>query len=186
MNTSRLSVAQYQELAMTGVLREDDRIELLDGSLIQKPIKTPLHDSHIDLLSGLLRQLLPVGWFVRNQNSLVTSDSVPEPDLAVVRGKPGAYRRFHPTPADAAIVIEVADSSVTTDRIKGRIYARAGIVEYWIVNLVDWRVERMTGPRPDGQFATTELFFVNDVLPVTLDGVVVGQLPLMEMLTPPE
>jgi Uma2 family endonuclease len=186
MNHPRLSVAEYQQLAMLGKLTENDNIELLDGYLVPKAAKTPLHDSRIDLLSGLFCELLPFGWFVRNQNSLITADSVPEPDLAVVRGKPGAYRISHPTAADVALVIEVADSSITLDRNKGRIYARAGIVEYWIVNLVDWRIERMTGPQPDGQFARTELFSVNDAMPVTLDGAVVGQLPLREMLTPPE
>jgi Uma2 family endonuclease len=182
----RFTVEEYSRLAEIGALHEDDNLELLDGWLVPKMTKNQLHDSRVDLLDELLDDVLPPGWYVRIQNVVVTADSCPEPDLAVVRGRSLDYERKHPAPADVALVIDVADSSVTTDRVKDRIYARAGVVEYWIVNLVDWCIERMTGPQPDGQFARTERFSVSDALPVTLDGAVVGQLPLTEMLTPPE
>jgi Uma2 family endonuclease len=181
----RFTVEEYEHLAEIGALHEDDNLELLDGWLVPKMTKNPLHDSRIDLLDELLDAVLPSGWYVRVQNVLVTSDSCPEPDLAVVRGRSLDYERKHPTAADVGLVIEVADSSIATDRVKGRIYARAGVVEYWIVNPVDWCVERMTGPQPDGSFAQTERYRVNEQIPVTLDGVVIGTLPLVELLTPP-
>uniref|UniRef100_A0A7C2P8H2 Uma2 family endonuclease n=1 Tax=Schlesneria paludicola TaxID=360056 RepID=A0A7C2P8H2_9PLAN len=181
----RFTVEEYQHLAEIGAIHEDDNLELLDGWLVPKMTKIPLRDGTIDVLHDLLREVLPRGWHVRCQNALVTPDSVPEPDLAVVRGTRGRYRGKHPTAADVSLVVEVADSSVTTDRVKGRIYARAGVVEYWIVNLVDWRIERMTGPQPDGSFTRTEMFTVNDRIPVALDGAVVVSLSLVELLTPP-
>jgi len=113
----------------------------------------------------------------------VTSDSVPESDITVVRGERGTYRGKHPTGRETALVIEVAESSVSLDRKKAAIYARAGIPEYWIVNLEDWRLERM--PQPDGTFAKTETLHVSDSVPVTIDGVVVGTVPLNNVLTPP-
>jgi hypothetical protein len=66
MYDQRLSVSQYQQLASEGVLTEDENLELLDGYLVPKATKTPLHGSHIDILHGLLRESLPVDWFVRN------------------------------------------------------------------------------------------------------------------------
>src|SRR5205085_348286 len=84
-----------------------------------------------------IRASLPPGWIVRVQAPLALDDeSAPEPDVAVVRGRHADYRSAHPT--RAALIVEVAESSLTFDRVqKGSLYARAGIVDYWIVNLVD-------------------------------------------------
>src|SRR5438034_526801 len=131
----RFSVAEYEELTRLGILTEYDTVELLEGWIVPKTPKYPPHDGTIDLLNVLLMRLLPLGWYPRVQNSVVTDDSVPEPDVVVVRGSPGDYRDRHPTGADIGLVIEVAESSVSRDRRKAKIYARAGIPHYWIVNL---------------------------------------------------
>src|SRR5262249_631472 len=96
-----------------------------------------------------LRTALPPGWTVRIQDPLALDDeSAPEPDVAVVRGRHGDYRDAHP--ARAALIVEVAESSLTFDRVqKGSLYARAGIVDYWIVNRVDRLVEVYRDPGPD-------------------------------------
>jgi Uma2 family endonuclease len=183
---ARFTVAGYQRLTEIGVFHEDDKVELLEGWIVPKMPKNPLHDGTIDLLDGLLSDVLPAGWHTRVQNSLVTSDSVPEPDITVVCGERGAYRGKHPTGRDAALVIEVAESSVALDRKKAAIYARAGISEYWIVNLEDWQLERMTQPLPDGTFANTEILYAADAVPLTIAGAVIASLPLGELLTPPQ
>jgi Uma2 family endonuclease len=79
---------------------------------------------------------MPLGWRVRVQLAITTSDSEPEPDLAVVCGSIRDHARRHPAPHEIVLVIEVAASSLTVDRAKARLYARAGIPAYWIVNLV--------------------------------------------------
>jgi Uma2 family endonuclease len=147
----RFSVAEYWALYDAGLLTEDNKVELLDGWIVPKMTKYPPHDGTIDLLNELLREVLPPGWFPRLQNVVQTRDSDPEPDLAVVRGKAGDYRRKHPTGEDVGLVIEVADSTVGRDRKKAAIYARADIPHYWIVNLDDRQIEVYSQPTGAGR-----------------------------------
>ncbi len=144
----RFTVAEYQRFVAIGAFGEDDPIELLEGWVVEKMPRNPPHDSTISRVDRELRLQLPAAWHARIQSSLVTSDSVPEPDIAVVRGPAEAYDDQHPTGSDTALVVEVADSSVEVDRDKSRIYAEAGIAIYWIVNIPDRQVEVFTGPQP--------------------------------------
>lgn len=146
----RFSVAQYQRWTQQERFLEDDNIELLEGMIVDKPAKNPPHDSRVMWTQSLLQPLLPPGWHCRDQCSLETPDSVPEPDLAVVRGSILDYQDRHPQAADTGLVIEVADTSVTIDRAKRHIYARAGVPEYWIINLVESQIEVFRRPRIDG------------------------------------
>ena len=78
----RFSVAEYERIGNTGILTEDDSVELLEGLIVEKMTKNPRHDATIDVLVQLLFRLLPAGWFPRVQNVLLTGDSAPEPDVA--------------------------------------------------------------------------------------------------------
>lgn len=149
----RFTVDEYERMTAAGVLSEADAVELLEGWIVPKMPKYPPHDGTIDLIAALLTSLLPPGYFVRVQNSLRTPDSEPEPDLAVVRGKPGDYRRRHPTGKDTVLVIEVADSTLSRDRMKARIYARAEVPNYWIVNLPELKLEQHSQPKPGDEQA---------------------------------
>jgi Uma2 family endonuclease len=142
----RFSVAEYERIGQAGILSEDDSVELLEGLIVEKMTKHPPHDGMIDLLVQLLQRQLPWDWYPRAQNVLVTSDSAPEPDVVVVRGQPRDYMQRHPTGDDVALVIEVADSSLVRDRRKRRIYARAGIGQYWIIDLTANRIEIYAQP----------------------------------------
>lgn len=144
----RFTVAEYQRLGEAGILTEDDSVELLEGLIVPKMTKNPRHDATVDILVQLLLRLLPAAWSPRGQNVLLTSDSAPEPDVAVVRGQPQDYWTQHPTAASAALVIEVAESSLQLDRKKRHIYARAGIETYWIVDLNSHSIEVFTQPKP--------------------------------------
>src|SRR5438128_1194075 len=131
----RFSVAEYHRLIQTGILTEDDNLELLEGYLVCKMSRNPPHDATIQKATKRLFRVLPAGWDLRIQSAVTLPDSEPEPDFAVVRGDETAYRAHHPGPPDVGLVIEVADSTLPGDRDdKGRIYARAGIPTYWIVN----------------------------------------------------
>ena len=152
----RFSIPEYHRMAQLCILTEDDNIELLEGYLVHhhRP-RTPLHDGTLSLVFEYLLSIIPDGWRVRNQSGVTLSDSEPEPDLAIVRIDPADYMQHHPGPADIALVIEVADSSLDGDRAdKCRIYARAGIQEYWIVNLVDTQIEVYSSP-VNGGYAQT-------------------------------
>lgn len=182
----RFTVAEYERLAEIGVLTEDDNLELLEGWLVPKMTKNPLHDSRVDWLDEMLSDLLPRGWYCRIQNVLATSDSYPEPDVAVVKGRSLDYESRHPAASDCVLVIEVADSSIYQDRRKAAIYARAGVAEFWLVNLVDWQLERMTQPLPDGRYQQTDILKVNDAVSLVVGGDEVGRIALGELLTPPK
>jgi Uma2 family endonuclease len=143
----RFSVDEYHRLTQVGVLTEDDDVELLEGYVVHKMARNPPHDGAIDLTHHALSKLLPPGWMLRIQEAITLADSEPEPDLAVVRGTPRSFLQHHPTAADVGLVIEVADSSLDSDRTdKARIYARAGIPLYWIINLVDGQIEVCSHP----------------------------------------
>ncbi|MEX2174900.1 MAG: Uma2 family endonuclease [Pirellulaceae bacterium] len=142
----RFSVAEYQHLTEVGLLQEDDSVELLEGWIVKKMTKNPLHDATVDLLLQMLGRLLTTGWFVRAQNVLLTSDSAPEPDLVIAPGKPQDYRRQHPQAHEVALVIEVADSSLDRDLKKRRLYANGGVRVYWIVDLNAGCLDVFTDP----------------------------------------
>lgn len=181
----RFTVDEYERMTAAGVLSEADAVELLEGWIVPKMPKYPPHDGTIDLIAALLASLLPPGYFVRVQNSLRTPDSEPEPDLAVVRGKPGDYRRRHPTGKDTVLVIEVADSTLSRDRMKARIYARAEVPNYWIVNLPELKLEQHADPMLAGDLAayrSQSTLAARQEAEFTIDGTHALRLPLAEVL----
>ncbi|MBX9581581.1 MAG: Uma2 family endonuclease, partial [Gemmataceae bacterium] len=131
-------------------------------------------------------RLVPPGWTVRAQVGTILTTSRPEPDAAVARGSERVYFTRHPDPADLALVVEVADSSLAfVQQDKFRIYARDRIPVYWIVNLIDRRVEVHTdpsGPGDDPRYHTLRVFPAGSAVPVELDGVTVGTVPVDELL----
>lgn len=152
---SRLfTVEEYHRMGEAGVLTEDDRVELLEGRIVTKMNHNPQHDAVVELVDETISRLLPRGFRVRIQSSVTTLDSEPEPDAAVVRGSIRDRLTRHPGPSDTALVVEVSETSLRRDRAKRRLYARAGIAVYWIVNLIDSQLEVYT--EPTGQDASPQ------------------------------
>jgi Uma2 family endonuclease len=139
---------EYDRLVDLGTF-DDDPIELIGGHLVVAEPKGPYHTSAVGAAEYAVRAALSPGYIVRTQAPVALDDeSEPEPDLAVVPGRPGDYRDAHP--AQPALAIEVADSSLAFDRIrKGSLYARAGVPDYWILNLVERVLEVYRDPVPD-------------------------------------
>ena len=133
----RLSVADYHRLADAGILGEDDRVELLEGQLVTMSPVGPRHALAVDALTDLLSHALSAPARVRVQNPVVLNEgSEPPPDIAVVRRPWRGYPGQHPGPDDIFLLIEVAESSLAFDQGAKRIlYARAGIREFWLVDL---------------------------------------------------
>jgi len=151
VRTRRWTRREYDRLIELGVLHEDEPIELLAGRLaVKEPQHTP-HAMATQLAAEAVRTVFGAGWSVRVQLPLaLDAESEPEPDVAVVRGSPRDYPREHPSAP--VLVIEVAHDSLRADRtLKARLYARAGIGDYWIVNLAERALEvhrSPTRPRP--------------------------------------
>jgi Uma2 family endonuclease len=183
---ARFSVARYQRMTETGILTPEDKVELLENYVVLKMPCSPRHDGTIQLITETLGRPIPQGWRLRVQLTIVLPDSQPEPDFAVVRGDARTYFSRHPSTADVGLVVEVADSSLLRDqRDKTRIYARGGIPCYWIVNLVDQRIEAYTqpsGPIAVPAYGAFQTFQPGDTVPLVLDGNTAGAAPAAELL----
>lgn len=142
----RWSRAEYERMATAGVFHPQARLELVNGEIYEMAPQTSRHAACVALIQETLRSVLPAGCHMRVQLPLALGDdSEPEPDIAVVAGGPRDYLDLHP--GGAELVIEVADSSLAYDRQhKGGLYARAGIPDYWIVDLVHRTVEIYRDP----------------------------------------
>ena len=148
LTVRRWTRVEYDRLADLGVF-EGEPLELIGGQLIVAEPKGTYHSSAVTAAEYALRAALPSGWIVRTQQPVSLDDeSEPEPDVVVVPGRPGDYRHAHPE--RPVLTIEVAHSSLRFDRErKGSLYARAGIEDYWIVNLVDGVLEIYRDPVSD-------------------------------------
>jgi Uma2 family endonuclease len=148
LTVRRWKRAEYDRLVALGAF-DGDPIELIAGQLVVAEPQRPCHASAVSSADYALRAVLPQGWIVRTQSPVWLDDeSEPEPDLVVVPGLPADYRLAHP--GRPVLTIEVAESSLVFDRdVKGSLYARAAIRDYWILNLVDRSVEVYRDPAPD-------------------------------------
>jgi len=137
-------------------------------------------------LGDMLRKLEPDGWHLAMVCAITMDDSEPEPDIAIVRGGGTEYRDRHPGPGDTALLVEVSATSLTRDRVgKARIYARAGVPVYWVVNVDDKVIEvytRPSGPGDAPAFAARDEYPVGTSVPVVLDGVTVGTVAVADVM----
>jgi Uma2 family endonuclease len=181
-----LSVQQFHEMIRTGIVGGDDPVELLDGYLVQTMPKHPLHSYVTESLRETLAPMLPGSYFARSQEPVTLPTSEPEPDVTVARGKRVDYVTRHPGASDIALLAEISDKSLTRDRgSKKRIYARAGVTPYWIVNLVDRQIEVYSQPSVDsGDYIERTVCSATDAVPVVIDGVTVGTVRLADLLPP--
>jgi len=140
----RFSLDEYQHLIELGFFDEDERIELLDGLLVEMSPINPRHAVCVDKLGGLINHLLYKKAWIRVQApvTLEGHSSQPQPDVTIALLHPEVYEERHVSADEILLLVEVADSSLHTDQTdKLKLYASAGISEYWIVNLIDNQLE---------------------------------------------
>lgn len=180
----RFTVAQYQQMVQVGILGPDDPVELLEGWIVNKMARNPPHDGTLNVINALLARVLPSEWALRNQSVILLARSAPEPDLAIVRGPEEIYLIRHPRPADAALLIEVADTSRLKDRQqKGLWYAEAKIPEVWLVNLVEGQVEVYSQPRAGRSPAYRKRrdYRAEEQVPLVLDGQTIARFSAAQL-----
>jgi Uma2 family endonuclease len=148
----RFTRAEYYRMAEVGILREDDRVELVKGEIVEMSPIGRRHKAFVINLSQLLFGRLAGRALVNVQSGIVLSDdSEPEPDITVLRRRDVPYKEREAHADDVLLLIEVADSSLAYDRsTKLQLYAQAGIAEYWVVDCTAEVVEVYRGPGPDG------------------------------------
>lgn len=183
----RLSVDQYHAMAQAGVFSKDERVELLEGLLVRKMTKNPPHVIALNNLRDHLTTMIEEGvWHLRLQDPIALDTSEPEPDLVVARGINTDYAKHHLGAGDCGLVIEVSDTTLHTDRVdKKTLYARNGIIEYWIVNLIEDQIEVYTGPTGPAEvpdYRSRVDFKRGDDVRVSLDGTETGTISVADVL----
>jgi Uma2 family endonuclease len=150
-----LTSADYYQVMESGIIREGERVELISGQIFTMAAKGTRHTVSTTKLLKELLGLVADRAVVRCQDPItLPNHSEPEPDIAIARLRSDDYVNSHPSPADIILVIEVADSTIKFDReTKAPLYAAAGINEYWIVNLIDDRLEIYR--QPEGNIYTS-------------------------------
>lgn len=177
----RFSATQYMRMVESGILPFGTRCELINGEIIaMSPMAAP-HALAVSRCDALFHRIIPTGWHIRCQVTLDLGRSLPDPDFQFVRGRPEDFSRLT-TARDLGLIVEIADSTLKFDRkSKGRLYARNGIPTYWIINLNDGIVEVYSEPRATG-YASRRDYFEEESVPLTLDGTVVAEVRVDQML----
>ena len=147
--THRFTTTEYGQMISAGVLTKDDRVELLNGEIVNMAPIGPGHNGGVNYLNSLFASLSPNEAISQVQGPIHLDDaSEPEPDLALLHPRKDFYRHKLPGPKDIFLIIEVADSSLLLDRnVKVPLYAKAGITEMWLVDLVSKEVVVHRQPR---------------------------------------
>ena len=153
---------EYERLVEQGFFHPEEKIELVDGVILEMSPQSSVHTIGVLLIQGALTPIFSEGCYIRSQMPLALGfDSEPEPDLAVVPGVPLDDLDAHPS--TAVLVVEVADSSLLRDRAKASLYARAEVPEYWLENLVDWCLEVYRQPK-DGTYTSRTVLRAGDIV----------------------
>jgi Uma2 family endonuclease len=182
----RFTVEEYRKMLDAGILISNERVELLEGLVVEKGVRNQSHENGLRRLNARLSPHIPDGYFLQIQGAIRLSDGEPEPDGAVIRGDLTAFDARFPEPEDLPLLIEVSDTSLNRDRKdKGRMYARAGIGVYWIINVMDGQIEVYTNPDPTANpptYTTRTDYKPGQDIPIVLDNAVVGSIPASDLL----
>jgi len=166
----RFTVDDYYKMATAGIFTEDDRVELIDGEIVEMPPIGDRHAGGVDRIASYFWGRYSDVAQVRVQNPVRLNDySEPEPDLALLRPRADFYASGHPTPADVLLLVEVADTSVDADRqVKVPLYARNGIPETWLLDLPHATLTVYRDPAPDGYRSAQVLRAGEEVAPLAV------------------
>jgi Uma2 family endonuclease len=170
----RLTAAEFRRMAEVGILREDDRIELIEGELIDMAPIGSNHASVVARLNAWLAAAAGGRFIVFPQNPISLSEhSEPQPDLALLKSRDDYYRDALPTAQDVLLLIEVADATLEYDRTtKVPLYARSGIAEVWLVNLRGGAIEVFRAPGAQGYARVTRIEQGQSIAPLAFPDLV--------------
>jgi Uma2 family endonuclease len=162
------TVTDYQRMIETGILQEGDRCELLNGEIVKMAPIGRKHAAVVNRINKLFSRILQEAIIVSVQNPIeLGAFSQPEPDIALLRWQDDFYESGHPQAQDVYLLIEVADTTLETDRaIKLPIYAQTGISEVWIVNLQDLQVEVYRSPIED-TYSVSQILTAGQMLTIS-------------------
>ncbi|MEA5503296.1 Uma2 family endonuclease [Halotia wernerae UHCC 0503] len=177
------TVEEYHRMAEAGIFGADERVELLEGKIVWMIAKGTAHRSSMGRTDYLLKNRLGNRAWVSIQDPIKLNErSEPEPDIAVVKVDPLDYADHHPTPREVYLIIEVADSSLKLDcEIKAKAYSKAGIVDYWVLDVVSRQLHVFREPTQDGYHSQVVLKEDTTISPLEFTDL---QIVVLEMLPP--
>ncbi len=180
---ARLTVEQYEAMVASGAFTKRDRLELIEGMLVEKMTKRRKHSRGSSNSRQAIERALPAGWHLEVEASvrIPARDSEPEPDLYVARGVADDYEEVSPGPEDVALVVEVADTTLAADRAMAATYGGGGIAVYWIVNVNDRQLEVYANPVA-GAYGPPVILGETELAPLVVAGQVVAQIPVADLL----
>jgi Uma2 family endonuclease len=185
VRSRRFSKSEYYRMAEAGLF-QGQRVELLEGQVMELSPQNAAHAFHTDRAARVLNAVFGQGYWVRMQLPLdIGQTTEPEPDVSVVLGTPDQFRNVHPI--NAVMIVEISDTTVSYDRRrKGSLYARAGVPDYWVINLRRGWVEVYRSPIPDATWryshrysSRTDLLPGTAVTPLALPNV---SIPVIELV----
>ncbi len=177
----RFTVDDYHRMGDAGILSPSDRVELIDGQIIAKPVIGPRHGASVDRTTRALVTAVDTSAIVRVQGAVrLDLFHEPEPDIVLLRPRSDFYSSAHPGPSDILLVIEFAESSIDYDRdVKSRVYAKAGVVEYWLVDLNEDVVQVHTDPATAMYLSVASCHRGQSLVPRRLPACVISTLDLL-------
>ncbi|HEY1409317.1 MAG TPA: Uma2 family endonuclease [Promineifilum sp.] len=161
----RFTADEYEQMIAARILTEEDRVELIDGEIIEMSPLNVRHAACVKRLNALFSVRLADRAIISVQDPIrIDVNSQPQPDIALLHRRSDFYEKGHPEPEDIILIVEVAESSAQYDRdVKASLYARAGIAEYWLADLTEGRVEVRLDPE-DGQYRTLQVLGKRDTI----------------------
>jgi Uma2 family endonuclease len=180
-----ITIEQYDRMIEAGIIGEHDRVELIEGRLVPKIGRKRPHIQAGKRSFRALSSIMAAGWHVAKEDPIVVSDlSKPEPDLSVVRGDVDDYGDRDVSASDLALVVEIAQWSLTDDRtVMARIYAASGIPVYWIINLGDHLIEVYSHPdQYSGRYTSHVDYRLGENVPVVIEGREIARIAVADLL----
>jgi Uma2 family endonuclease len=178
----RMTLEKYEAMVESGAFSDHDRFHLINGFLVEKMTQHDPHATADELCGRALDKAIPPGWHVRSAKPVrLPPNSKPEPDRSVVRGAIRDYSERSPGPEDIGLILEVSVSSLAQDRQQAGIYAASGIPYYWIVNVVERKVEVYFDPTPNGYRVRAD-YSAGEMVPLVIGGIRLGDIPVDDLL----
>jgi hypothetical protein len=181
----RFSVDDYHEMIERGIITENDRVELIHGWIVAKMGINPPHNYSVNKLMKAFLGIAGSEAVVRVQQPITMPDSEPEPDIVFATGTDSDYEDVNPTPEQIHVIVEVSDTSLRDDQTtKLELYASEKVAIYWVVNLVDKRIEVYTNPRGGKKptYKTRADYDVDSHVPVVVAGKTIGSIAVKDLL----
>ena len=180
-----LTVEEYHKMGETGIISTDEEVELIEGKVIEKPMKGTSHEAAITRAERALRNRLGTRVLLRLQSAVRLSDrSEPEPDIAVVYPDPMDYEDHHPTPPEIYLIVEIADTTLKRDtEFKAKVYAKAGINDYWVLDITNRQLYAFREPTASGYQNQQILSDDATISPVAFPNVTINVSEMLRPLT---